>query len=145
MLLVITVASWSAGAFYGRRYLAVGWFWFLGTMVPVIGLVQVGDQSMADRYSVFHLHRPVHHAGLGSGGPAGALAPGRAVLAAAAVAVLAGCAVIAAGVRGYWPSSTTGGYVGLAVFGAAAGRGVVDDPSVGANGVRGAARRPPRP
>jgi protein O-mannosyl-transferase len=33
-----------------RPWLAVGWFWFLGTLVPVIGLVQVGDQQMADRY-----------------------------------------------------------------------------------------------
>jgi tetratricopeptide (TPR) repeat protein len=34
-----------------RPYLATGWFWFLGTLVPVIGLVQVGDQAWADRYS----------------------------------------------------------------------------------------------
>jgi tetratricopeptide (TPR) repeat protein len=33
-----------------RPYLIVGWFWFLGTLVPVIGLVQVGGQTMADRY-----------------------------------------------------------------------------------------------
>jgi tetratricopeptide (TPR) repeat protein len=33
-----------------RRYLAMGWFWFLGTLVPVIGLVQVGEQAIADRY-----------------------------------------------------------------------------------------------
>ena len=32
-------------------YLAVGWFWYLGTLVPVIGLVQVGTQAMADRYT----------------------------------------------------------------------------------------------
>src|SRR5271156_140946 len=32
-------------------YLAVGWFWFLGTMVPMVGLVQVGNQAMADRYA----------------------------------------------------------------------------------------------
>jgi thioredoxin-like negative regulator of GroEL len=32
-------------------YLAVGWFWYLGTLVPVIGLVQVGSQAMADRYT----------------------------------------------------------------------------------------------
>lgn len=31
-------------------YLAVGWFWYLGTLIPVIGLVQVGMQAMADRY-----------------------------------------------------------------------------------------------
>ncbi len=37
----------------GRRcpYLAVGWLWYLGTLVPVIGLVQVGSQTMADRYT----------------------------------------------------------------------------------------------
>jgi protein O-mannosyl-transferase len=33
-----------------QPYLPVGWFWFLGMLVPVIGLVQVGEQSMADRY-----------------------------------------------------------------------------------------------
>ena len=33
-----------------RPYLIVGWLWFLGTLVPVIGLVQVGGQIMADRY-----------------------------------------------------------------------------------------------
>lgn len=34
-----------------QPYLAVGWFWYLGTLVPVLGLVQVGAQSMADRYT----------------------------------------------------------------------------------------------
>lgn len=34
-----------------RRYLLVGWFWFVGTMIPMIGLVQVGVQAMADRYA----------------------------------------------------------------------------------------------
>lgn len=33
-----------------RPYLFVGWFWFVGTLVPVIGLVQVGETPMADRY-----------------------------------------------------------------------------------------------
>jgi len=32
-------------------YLAVGWFWYLGTLVPVIGIVQAGVQAMADRYA----------------------------------------------------------------------------------------------
>ncbi|MBI9110766.1 tetratricopeptide repeat protein [Maridesulfovibrio ferrireducens] len=32
-------------------FVAVGWFWYVGTLVPVIGLVQVGDQAMADRYA----------------------------------------------------------------------------------------------
>ena len=34
-----------------RRYLLVGWFWFLGTLVPMIGVRQVGIQAMADRYA----------------------------------------------------------------------------------------------
>ena len=34
-----------------RPYLLTGWFWYLGTLVPVIGLVQVGIQGMADRYT----------------------------------------------------------------------------------------------
>ena len=34
-----------------RRYLPVGWFWFLGTLVPMIGVVTVGEQAMADRYA----------------------------------------------------------------------------------------------
>jgi protein O-mannosyl-transferase len=33
------------------RYLMTGWLWFLGTLVPMIGLVQVGTQAMADRYA----------------------------------------------------------------------------------------------
>ena len=34
-----------------HRYLPVGWFWFLGAMVPMLGLIQVGEQAMADRYA----------------------------------------------------------------------------------------------
>jgi len=44
----------SLGAFLWRRkrpYLLVGWLWYLGMLVPVIGLVQVGSQALADRYT----------------------------------------------------------------------------------------------
>lgn len=48
-LSIITGAAvWQLRA---RPYLAVGWFWFLGTLVPNIGLVQVGAQFMADRFT----------------------------------------------------------------------------------------------
>jgi tetratricopeptide (TPR) repeat protein len=51
-LLALTGVSVSA-LIWRRRfpYLFVGWFWYLGMLVPVIGLVQVGMQSMADRYT----------------------------------------------------------------------------------------------
>ena len=45
----VTFVAWQLRS--GWRWLFVGWFWFLGTLVPVIGLVQVGSQSMADRYA----------------------------------------------------------------------------------------------
>lgn len=43
--------------YFGRKksYLVVGWFWFLGTLVPVIGFVQAGAQAMADRYTYIPL------------------------------------------------------------------------------------------
>ncbi len=50
LLLVCFSAMLVMGA-QRRPYLAVGWLWYLGTLIPVIGLVQVGAQSMADRYT----------------------------------------------------------------------------------------------
>jgi Tfp pilus assembly protein PilF len=50
-LLVLAGISAIVFVFHEKRYLLVGWLWFLGTLVPVIGLVQVGDQAMADRYA----------------------------------------------------------------------------------------------
>ena len=49
LLLITGLVIWAA--YYGRRYLAVGWFWYVGTLVPVIGIVQVGEQTHADRYT----------------------------------------------------------------------------------------------
>jgi len=52
LLAISTVATlrWRA-----QPYLATGWFWFLGTLVPVIGIVQVGSQAHADRYTYIPL------------------------------------------------------------------------------------------
>jgi Tfp pilus assembly protein PilF len=47
-LLICAAAFWSAKR---APYVLSGWFWFAGTLVPVIGIVQVGAQSMADRYT----------------------------------------------------------------------------------------------
>jgi len=45
----VSVAVWKQRL--SRPYLGVGWLWYLGTLVPVIGIIQVGDQAMADRYA----------------------------------------------------------------------------------------------
>ena len=71
-----------------HRYLIVGWLWYVGTLVPVIGLLQVGNQALADRYTY------VSYTGLfilvAWGVPALTRGPrlGRPALAAAAVLVL---------------------------------------------------------
>jgi protein O-mannosyl-transferase len=49
VVLITGLVIWAALS--GRRYLAVGWFWYVGTLVPVIGIVQVGEQTHADRYT----------------------------------------------------------------------------------------------
>jgi flagellar biogenesis protein FliO len=53
LLIAITLAVfWMVKKF---PYLATGWLWYAGTLVPVIGIVQVGDQAMADRYTYIPL------------------------------------------------------------------------------------------
>ncbi len=50
-LLLVVITLLALREFRRRPYIAVGWFWFVGTLIPVIGLVQVGVQSRADRYT----------------------------------------------------------------------------------------------
>ncbi|MCS6851435.1 MAG: tetratricopeptide repeat protein [Gemmataceae bacterium] len=52
LLLALTAAALTL---VRRPYLLVGWLWYLGTLVPVIGLVQVGEQAYADRYTYLPL------------------------------------------------------------------------------------------
>ncbi len=49
-LLLIAVSCLAIRTRRTRPYLFVGWFWFLGVLVPFIGLVQAGEQAMADRF-----------------------------------------------------------------------------------------------
>ena len=51
VLMLIMFSTLAVMVLRREPWLASGWFWFLGTLVPVIGFVQVGAQSMADRYS----------------------------------------------------------------------------------------------
>jgi tetratricopeptide (TPR) repeat protein len=50
-LLLIATTAFALQERRNRPWLAIGWLWFLGTLVPVIGLVQVGPQALADRYT----------------------------------------------------------------------------------------------
>ena len=53
-LILMTITAFVI-VFRSERYLVTGWCWFLGTLVPVIGLVQVGEYAMADRYAYIPL------------------------------------------------------------------------------------------
>ena len=55
LLLLLAITAFVFDQRKRRGYLIVGWLWFLGTLVPMIGLVQVGRQAMADRYAYLPL------------------------------------------------------------------------------------------
>ena len=59
VLLLAGVSALCLSQMVRRPYLAAGWFWYLVTLVPVIGLIQVGGQGMADRYTYIPLIGPV--------------------------------------------------------------------------------------
>jgi tetratricopeptide (TPR) repeat protein len=105
LLAAITIAVYAARR--TARYLAVGWLWFLGTLIPVIGIVAIGTQSMADRYTYFS------YIGLFIAITFGAIdlaaryrIPQRALAALAAIAVIV-CATVAAHQLRYWNDSET--------------------------------------
>jgi Flp pilus assembly protein TadD len=54
-LILLAASALAVAALQHRPYLFSGWFWYLGTLVPVIGLVHVGSQSRADRYTYLPL------------------------------------------------------------------------------------------
>jgi Flp pilus assembly protein TadD len=85
-----------------RPYLLVGWLWYLVMLLPVIGLVQVSDQAMADRYTYLPMIGVFVMAVWGLADAAGRLrVPGR-LTGAVACAAVAGCAVLSVGQVGYW-------------------------------------------
>jgi tetratricopeptide (TPR) repeat protein len=85
-----------------RRYLLVGWFWFLGTMVPMIGLVQVGEQAMADRYAYLPFIGLFIMVCWGVADWAEQKKISAAVLAGASAVVLTALSVVACRQLGYW-------------------------------------------
>jgi predicted Zn-dependent protease len=84
-----------------RPYLLVGWLWYLGTLVPVIGIVQVGMQALADRYTYI----PLVGVGIALAWLGADLARsvrGRIAVAVAAGAALLACLVLTPLQIGYW-------------------------------------------
>lgn len=117
MLLLISVVVWEFGR--RRKYLVTGWLWFLGTLVPVIGFLQVGSQAMADRYTYMPLIGILLMLVWGAGDWIRALTPGtagleqslsnvsRSVTAVGVLFFVAICATISNLQTRYWRNSGT--------------------------------------
>src|SRR5262249_19581180 len=103
LLALITVLVLGPGR--RRPYLAVGWLWYLGTLVPVIGLVQVGGQALAGRYPYVALIGIFLLLTWGAADLAAAWRVPRPYLIAAAAAVLSACVALTWVQVGYWKSS----------------------------------------
>jgi protein O-mannosyl-transferase len=88
-------------------WLVVGWLWFLITLLPVIGLVQVGAQSMADRYSYFSLIGIFLAIAFSSQALATRFSFLRSWLAAAGVLITAACLMLTERQLHYWHNSET--------------------------------------
>jgi tetratricopeptide (TPR) repeat protein len=110
VLAALLLAGITAGAVtWARRapYLLVGWLWFLGTLVPVSGLVQVGAQRMADRYTYLPSIGLYLAVVWGLAGLAGGRPRLRAGLAAAALAAIVGLAWTTERQTRVWKNSIT--------------------------------------
>jgi tetratricopeptide (TPR) repeat protein len=55
LIILLTITIIAMFSFKKRPYVLIGWLWYIGMLIPVIGIVQVGVQSMADRYTYLPL------------------------------------------------------------------------------------------
>lgn len=106
--IVLAACTWLAVRGFRRRpYVAVGWLWYLVTLLPVIGLVQVGMQGMADRYTYLPSIGLYWMASWTLAGIATRSAIPRAVSAAAAAAVLLAWSALSWVQAGRWKDDLT--------------------------------------
>ena len=119
-------------------YLIVGWLWYLATLVPVIGLVQVGEQFIADRYTYIPLIGLFSLVAWGAPALLSDRAGRRVMLSSAAGLILLACTALTWRQAGYWKNTITlfahatdavaGNYVAHNILGdTLAGMGRTDD------------------
>ena len=104
LLIGVTIFAIRAGRRHG--YLPVGWLWYVGTLIPVIGLVQVGDQSLADRYTYVPLIGLFLIVAWGAPDLAVRWRYGKSALPFVAACALLACAALARAQVLYWSDST---------------------------------------
>ena len=107
LVLLAAITASAIGQAARRGYLITGWLWFLGTLIPVIGLVQVGGQAMADRYHYIPSIGLFVALVFGVGELAAARRVGRVTIAAAAAVVLVVLSAVTAIQVRRWRDSVT--------------------------------------
>jgi tetratricopeptide (TPR) repeat protein len=105
LLVGVTLAA--ACWWRSRPYLLLGWAWYLGTLVPVVGLLQVGQQARADRYTYIPLIGVFLASCWGAAQWMGDQRAGRLVLTAGTGALLVACIAVTRSQLKYWSNSTT--------------------------------------
>ena len=105
ILISISIAVWQMRQ--QKPYLLMGWLWFLVTLVPVIGLVQVGDQAMADRYTYFPLTGIFIAVTFAVREAMVANPAMKSAMAAVAILILSACTALTENQLGYWRDSET--------------------------------------
>jgi protein O-mannosyl-transferase len=104
-LLMLSWFAWRARTRY--PYVIIGWLWFLGTLVPVIGLVKVGSAALADRYTYFPLIGIFLIAAFGARDLAARFPFMKKLLSAAAILILAACVGLTERQLTFWRDSET--------------------------------------
>ncbi len=105
---LLLVISWAVLRFgKDKSHLTTGWFWYLGTLVPVIGLLQIGLQARADRYTYVPLVGIFILITWGSAAIASAGKPARSIVVTTSAVVLAVLTFLSGVQAGYWKDSET--------------------------------------
>lgn len=106
-LVLLALSIWLLARARRYPYLAVGWLWYLGTLVPVIGLVQVGGQALADRYTYIPFIGLFIMLAWGASAATAGWRYRQALLSLGAAAALLGCLLSSWVQVGYWRNSET--------------------------------------
>jgi hypothetical protein len=106
-LVIAAVCGLVVWRWRSQPYLATGWFWYLGTLVPVIGIVQVGAQARADRYTYIPSVGITILLAWAAADLAARRAAWKAPLTAAAAIACVACSVVTAHQTTYWRNSGT--------------------------------------
>jgi len=107
-LLVFTLITvFSIYTVRSKKYITVGWLWYVGTLVPMIGLVQAGVQAMADRYMYLSMIGLLMILGWGVKDLIGSRFRWKVITAATTVILLSGAGIVTRTQVGYWCDSMT--------------------------------------